>query len=97
MQKYSCESILGAVGRALDAAQVQRFAIRDNKDGLVVETFDDDGTPRLTVNVDVADLAKLLEQTSHMDAAPRYERSYGHDESTLTHFLERHTLVGAGR
>jgi hypothetical protein len=97
MQKYSCESILGAVGRVLDTTQVQRFAIRDSADGLIVETFDSAGAPQLTVNVDLADLANLVEQTSRMDAAPHYERSYGRDESTLTHFMQRQTLVGAGR
>jgi hypothetical protein len=97
MQNYSCESILGAVGRVLDDARVRRFAIRDAEDGLIVETFDSNGDPQLTINVDLSDLANLVEQTSRMDAAPRYERSYGHDESTLTAFLERHMLVGAGR
>ena len=97
MQKYNCESILGAVGRVLDEAQVERFAIRDGENGLTVETFDSNGAPQLTVNVDLADLANLVDQSSRLDDAPHYERSYGHDESTLTSFLERPTLVGAGR
>ena len=49
MRTYSYESILRAVGRVLDEAEVAGFAIRDTRDGLVVETqgraFGREGAP----------------------------------------------------
>lgn len=97
MKNYSCERILSAVGRMLDDAGAAQFAIRDGENGLTVETFDGDGEPQLALNFDLADLVELVERVSPVENAPRYERSYGHDERTLRSFLERHELVGAGR
>ncbi|HKV85692.1 MAG TPA: hypothetical protein VJN88_14155 [Ktedonobacterales bacterium] len=95
MQRYSCESLLGAVGRVLDEADVRRFSITDVENGLLVETFD--GEQQLALNFGLPDLVELVDKTSRDDRAPNYERSYGRDESTLRAFLERHSLVGASR
>ena len=97
MHRYSCESILGAVGRVLDEAGVRRFSIRNMEDGLLVETFMGDDEQRLALNVGLPDLVELVENTPRNDRAPHYERGYGRDEGTLRSFLERHALVGATR
>lgn len=94
MRKYSYESILSAVGQVLDEAEVRSFAIRDGENGLRVETVGSSGEP-LVLNFDLADLVELVDMKQ--DNAPHYERSYGRDERTLEHFLERHELIGAGR
>ena len=93
MRQYSYEGILRAVGRVLDEAEAKGFAIRDEENGLLVQTFDDHGEPKYSFNLGLADLADLVDQ----DMAPRYERSYAHDEGTLRQFLGRRELVGAGR
>ncbi len=93
MRQYSYESILHAVGRVLDEAEARGFAIRDEENGLLVQTFDERGEPAYTFRLSLADLAELVDR----DEAPRYERSYAHDEGTLHQFLGRRELVGAGR
>ncbi len=97
MHRYSCESILGAVGRVLDEADVRRFSIESMEDGLQVETFVGDDEQRLALNFGLPDLVELVEKTSRDERAPRYERGYGRDEGTLRSFLERHMLVEATR
>ena len=105
MRRYSYESVLRAVGRVLDEADVAGFAIRDTQDGLVVETqgraFGREGDDAL--HLELRDLVELIEWTSgegeHDREAPRYERSYAHDDGTLRAVLRSHSreLVGAGR
>lgn len=97
MHRYSCESILGAVGRVLDEADVRRFSITDMENGLLVETFVGDGEQRLALNLGLPDLSQLVERASRDERAPQYERGYGRDEGTLRSFMERHSLVGAAR
>jgi hypothetical protein len=98
MHKCSYESILGAVGRVLDEAEAQSFAIRDSVDGLLVETSIGGANQQIALNLGLNDLAELVARNSRVEAKPNYERSYGRDESTLTHFLARHRqLVGAER
>lgn len=97
MHRYSCESILGAVGRVLDEAEVRRFSIAQMEDGLLVKTFVGDDEQHLAVTVGIPDLIELVEKTSRDDRAPHYERGYGRDEGTLRSFMERHSLVGAAR
>jgi hypothetical protein len=97
MRKYSYESMLRAVGRVLDEAEVQSFAIRDEENGLLVETFAGEGERELALNFSLGDLVELIELKSGADTSPRYERSYAHDEDTLRTFLRHHELVGAGR
>lgn len=97
MHRYSCESILGAVGRVLDEADVRRFSISNMENGLLVETFVGDDGRRLALNVGLPELVELVENTQRDDRAPHYERGYGRDEGTLRSFMERHTLVGATR
>jgi hypothetical protein len=98
MQKCSYESILGAVGRVLDEAEAQSFTIRDSVDGLLVETSIGAANQQIALNLRLNDLAELVARNSRVEAKPNYGRSYGHDESTLTHFLARHRqLVGAER
>ena len=93
MQKYSYEGILRAVGRVLDEAGAKGFAIRNEENGLLVQMFDVQGETGYTLNLDLADLAELVDR----DESPRYEHSYAHDEGTLRQFLGRRELVGAGR
>ncbi|MBF6592125.1 MAG: hypothetical protein IVW57_16570 [Ktedonobacterales bacterium] len=93
MREYSYEGILRAVGRVLDEAEAKGFAIRDEENGLLVQTFDERGEPQHTLTFGLGDLVELLDR----DEAPRYERRYTHDEGTLLQFLGRRELVGAGR
>ena len=51
MRKYSYESILRAVGRVLDDAEARSFAIRDEENGLLVETFDGVGKRRINIEL----------------------------------------------
>lgn len=100
MRKYSYESILRAVGRVLDDAEARSFAIRDEENGLLVETFDGVGKHALTLSFDVADLAKLIDDHVPPTAADdnsRYDRAYVHEESSLQKLLNHHELIGAGR
>jgi hypothetical protein len=99
MRKYSYESILSAVGRVLDSAEARSFAIRDEENGLLVETFDGSGKPDLTLAFDVADLASLLADsasTTETDDSSHYDLTYAPEESTLRRLLNRRELVGAG-
>jgi hypothetical protein len=88
---YSYESIFSAVGRALDDAAVQRVAIKDTGDGLVVEGFDATGRKHVTLSYDVATLFDLIEG-ERVATAPQ---STPASDGTLRRFLERHELVGA--
>jgi hypothetical protein len=100
MHKYSYESILSAVGRVLDTAEARSFAIRDEESGLMVETFDSSGKPGLTLNLDVADLASLIDASAPItetDDSSRYDLAYVKEESTLLRLLSRRELVSAGR
>ncbi|HLZ21908.1 MAG TPA: hypothetical protein VKQ30_07290 [Ktedonobacterales bacterium] len=97
MRKYSYQSILSAVGRVLDEADAQSFAIRDGENGLHVHALRTDGTPDLKLDFDLADLIELVERNNRTHDAPVYKRGYAHDDDTLRHFLTRHELVGASR
>ncbi len=98
MRTYSYESILSAVGRVLDEAEAEGFAIRDTQDGLVVETRSRALAPEGdALHLDLRDLVDLIEWTSNERETARYERSYAHDEGTLRTILRNRELVGAGR
>jgi hypothetical protein len=97
MATYSYESILRSVGRVLDDADPRSFAIRETENGLLVETYDENGDPQLVLDFGLADLTELIERHEAAGEQPHYERSYAHDDSTLRTFLERHELVEAGR
>jgi hypothetical protein len=90
MRKSSYESILRAVGRVLDLAEAERFAVRDTEDGLLVEASDATSTP-IHLNLDIPELAQLLDwaATGHTET-PRYERASASDEGALQEFLVRH-------
>jgi hypothetical protein len=88
---YSYEGILSAIGRTLDDAAVQRVAIKDTGDGLVVEGFDATGQAHITLNFDVPTLFDLIETERVSTVAPSAPASDG----TLRRFLARHELVGA--
>ena len=90
MRKYSYESILRAVGRVLDLAEAERFAVRDTEDGLLIEAFD--ATSTLTVlDLDIPELAQLLDWAANgHDERPRYERASASDEGTLREVMTRH-------
>jgi hypothetical protein len=97
MRKYSYESILRAVGRVLDQAEARRFTVRDLKDGIAVETFDDQDDPSLALRLGIPELAQLLDWAEATAEQPHYERASASDEGTLHHFLQRQQreLVGA--
>jgi hypothetical protein len=100
MRKYSYESILRAVGRVLDDAEARSFAIREEENGLLVETFDSVGQHALTLNLDVADLARLIDHhvpSTAVDDNSRFDLAYVHEESSLRKVLNRQELIGAGR
>jgi len=97
MRTYSYESILRAVGRVLDEADARSFAIRDEENGLLVETFDSNGAPSVKLDFDLADLVELVDGHTRTKDEPAYRRGYAHDDDSLRHFLTRHALVGASR
>lgn len=97
MRKYSYESILSAVGRVLDDADARGIAIREEENGLLVQTFDADGKVDLKLDFDLSDLIELVGRTARVDEMPAFERGYPHDDDSLRHFLARYELVGAGR
>lgn len=100
MRTYSYESLLRAVGRVLDEAEAEGFAIRNTQDGLVVETQSRALAPEgVPLHLELRDLVELIEWTSSAREreTPRYERSYAHDEGTLRTVLRSRELVGAGR
>ena len=88
---YSYEGILSAVGRVLDGAAVQRVAINDTGDHLVVEGFDATGQTQVALTYDVPALFDLLD--AEPATATPLTASTGDD--TLRRFLEQHELVGA--
>lgn len=94
MRKNSYESILSAVGRVLDLAEAERFAVRNVEDGLLIEAQDGRGTP-LVLNLNVPELAQILDWAGSKQ--PHYERAAASDEGTLSHFLAQHDreMVGA--
>ncbi len=97
MGKNSYESILRAVGRVLDLAEADRFAVRNTEDGLLLEAFDAQATPTVAVNLGIPDLAQLMEWADEAhDARPDYTRAGASDEGTLRHLLASHQreLVG---
>jgi len=96
MRKNSYESILSAVGRVLDLAEAERFAVRNAEGGLLVEARDGQGAP-LVLNLNVPELAQLLDWAGDEGARAHYERAAASNEGTLGHFLAQHDreLVGA--
>jgi hypothetical protein len=88
---YSYEGILSAVGRALDDAAIQRVAIKDTGDGLVVEGYDAAGQAQVTLSYDVPTLFDLIEAERVASVPASTPDSHG----TLRRFLARHELVGA--
>jgi hypothetical protein len=100
MRTYSNEKILRAVGRLLDEAEAAGFAVRDTREGLVIEirgrAFGREGDESFQLGL--RDLAELVEWSTSEQSkkSPRYERSYAHDEGTLRSVLHSHELVSAG-
>ena len=88
---YSYEGILSAVGRVLDGAAVQRVAIKDTGDNLIVEGFDATGKSQVTMTYDVPALFDLLE-ADRVTVAPQHATT---SDDTLRRFLKQHELVGA--
>ena len=92
---YSYEGILSAVGRVLDQSAVQRVAIKDTGEHLVVEGLDATSQTPVTLTYDVPALFDLLEG-EHAKMTPM-TTSVG--TGTLERFLaehqKQHELVGA--
>jgi hypothetical protein len=99
MRKYSYESMLRAVGRVLDEAEMAGVGLRAEADSLVVETADQAGNAGPTLTFRLSDLVELIELKSGKpeNAEPHYERTYAHDEGTLETFLRQHELAEARR
>jgi hypothetical protein len=98
MRKYSYESILRTVGRVLDLAEAGSFTVRDTENGLAVEAFDANSSPKLAVTLSLPELAQLLDWADGaQDQQPNYARASASDEGTLRHLLARgnRELVGA--
>lgn len=95
MRKNSYESILSAVGRVLDQAEARSFIVRDQEDGLLVETFDDTGGRQYALHLDLPDLAELVAWGDQADEAPHSApvATATASESTLRSFLARHELA----
>jgi hypothetical protein len=98
MRKYSYESVLRTVGRVLDLAEADGFAVRNTEDGLRLEAFDTNHTPTVAVDLGIPELAQLLDwaETAHLER-PSYARASASDEGTLRQLLDRgqRELVGA--
>jgi hypothetical protein len=92
---YSYEGILSAVGRVLDQSAVQRVAIKDTGEHLVVEGLDATGQTPVTLTYDVPTLFDLIEG-EHTEATPLPTTG---EALTLKRFLtqrqRQRELVGA--
>jgi hypothetical protein len=92
---YSYEGILSAVGRALDQSAVQRVAIKDTGDHLVVEGFDATGHTPVTLTYDVPALFDLLEAEHDVASPLTTSAGAGTLRRFLTQHQKQHELVGA--
>ncbi len=70
MRKYSYESVLGAVGRALDYADARSFAVREQEEGLLLEAQTGESERPLTVTLSLADLVEIVAWSEQGDALP---------------------------
>jgi hypothetical protein len=71
MRKYSYESVLGAVGRALDCAQARSFTVREQEQSLLLEALTGEEQQPLSVTLQLADLAELVDWSARADATPQ--------------------------
>ena len=89
MRNYSYESVLGAVGRALDYADARSFAVREQEDCLLLEATTDASEPPLTVTLRLADLVEIVAWSAQGDALPERISSAHSPTTALRALLER--------
>ena len=112
MRKYSYESVLGAVGRALDYADARSFAVREQEEGVLLEAQTGVSEQPLTVTLSLADLVEIVAWSEQGDALPMgttpshssatalqalLTRSQQRVEATPRARSESRELVGASR
>lgn len=88
MRKYSYESVLGAVGRALDCAEARSFTMREHEHGLLLEALTGEEQQPLSVTLQLADLVELVDWNTQADAIP--QRSGEQASGVLGALLARH-------
>ena len=89
MRKYSYESVLGAVGRALDYADARSFAVRDQEDSLLLEAQTDESERPLSVTLSLADLVEIVAWSEQGDALSTDTSASHHSVSALQALLTR--------
>lgn len=95
---YTYETILRAIGKVLDQADVKSFNIQETDDGLLVQGLDQNGSPIIDATLSPADLHELLSSLSDTaDMEPAMQQSDG--TSKLRRLIAKFDmeLVGASR
>ncbi|HLY31300.1 MAG TPA: hypothetical protein VKQ36_09740 [Ktedonobacterales bacterium] len=82
MRKYSYESVLGAVGRALDYAKARSFTVHEQEDSLLLEAMTGEEQQPLHVTLQLADLVEMVEWSAQADALPQASQSPRHEQTT---------------
>jgi len=89
MRKNSYESVLGAVGRALDYADARSFAVREQEDGLILEALTGESERPLSVTLRLADLVEIVAWSEQGDALPTDTSASHHSVTALQALLTR--------
>ena len=90
MRKYSYESVLGAVGRALDYADARSFAVREQEDGLLLEAISGASERPLSVTLSLADLVDISAWSEQGVARPLGSAPTHYAPTALRALLDRH-------
>ena len=86
MRKYSYESVLGAVGRALDYADARSFAVREQEGDVLLEALTGESERPLSVTLSLADLVEIVAWSEQGDALSTVT-STSHPTPTALHAL----------
>ncbi len=89
MRNYSYESVLGAVGRALDYADARSFAVREQADTLLLEAITGEAEQPLTVRLALADLVEIVAWSAQGDTLPIDTSVSHHTDGALLALLAR--------
>lgn len=89
MRKYSYESVLGAVGRALDYADARSFAVREQEGGVLLEAQTGESERPLSITLSLADLVEIVAWSAQGDALPTDTTASHHTATALQALLTR--------
>lgn len=90
---YSYESVLRAVGRALDEAGVTGIALRETDNGIAIEGIKKSDLAPASLSYDLRDLCEMIDQTEG-SVEGLFEAAHASPEArTLREFLARREVV----